>query len=208
MSLALVLLYLKGCMVGFAASAPLGPVGVLCIRRSLRDGFVAGVVGGIGAACADAVFCIVSAFGLHTISDFITAYDHPIRIVGGIFLLGVAWKLFYTSPLLDDAARPTHRSHLGHLVAMFFVTLMNPVAIAFFTLAFAALGISRDGDTLMASVAVAGAFTGALLWWVGLAGLISFTRSQKLVKNIALVNRASAILIGLCGLWALGSVVA
>jgi threonine/homoserine/homoserine lactone efflux protein len=89
---------LKGLILGFSIAAPIGPIGVLCIRRTLAEGRASGFVSGVGAATADASYGSIAAFGLASIAAFLLSYQRPIRIAGGLFLFYLAAKTYFSSP--------------------------------------------------------------------------------------------------------------
>src|SRR5579863_5838660 len=94
----MVTLFLKGLIIGFAIAAPVGPIGILCIQRSLHDGFKIGLLTGLGAAFADGTYGLIAGFGLTAVSSFLIAYQFWIRLIGGLFLLYLGIKLFFTTP--------------------------------------------------------------------------------------------------------------
>jgi putative LysE/RhtB family amino acid efflux pump len=205
MSYELLTIFFKGLAVGFVGAIPLGPLGIICVRRTLQSGFFAGVLGGLGTAIADALFGIISAFGLTVIAQFLKDMETPLRIVGGVFMLGMGWHVLVSKPkdyTLSDMS-PSSLSHMGNIVSNFFITLTNPLAIVFFTMAFASLGIAENQSFLEGGVVVTGVFLGSMLSWIMLAGFISFKRSAKAPSNMIWMNRIAGTLLLLCGAWAL-----
>lgn len=198
-------LFLKGLVIGFSIAAPVGPIGVLCIRRSLAEGRLSGFISGLGAASADAVYGLIAALGLTWISGFLVDQQMWIRLLGGLFLcyLGVAtWR----SPVSHstDAQRP--QSDLAAFISTFFLTLTNPLTILSFTAIFAGLGLSAvPGDYLSSGAIVAGVFLGSTSWWMLLSGGAGLLASRLGTGGLIGVNRFSGLIIGSFGLVALAS---
>jgi len=198
--------FFQGCLLGFSLAAPVGPIGVLCIRRTLSAGRPAGLCSGLGAACADSVYGSIAAFGLSALSGILLTYQHELRLVGGLFLLYLGGRTFLAPPAsLEPTAAPI-AGRLADFGATLFLTLANPMTILSFTAIFAGLGIGgRPGDYAAATFMVGGVFCGSLLWWCILAATVSRFRSRLGPGNLRLVQRVSgAILVsfGLVSLFA------
>ena len=197
---------LRGLLLGFAIAAPVGPIGVLCIRRTLAEGRAAGLVSGLGAATADAVYGCVAAFGLTFISSLLVGQQGWIRLVGGLFLCYLGLKTFLATPA-EEPAVARDGGLLGDYASTFFLTLTNPMTILSFTAIFAGLGIgSAAGNYASAALLVLGVFTGSALWWLILSGGVSMFRTKLGVTSLRWVNRISGMIIvgfGLLALWSL-----
>jgi threonine/homoserine/homoserine lactone efflux protein len=168
----------KGAMIGFAIAAPVGPIGVLCIRRTLAEGRAAGLVSGLGAATADATYAVIAGFGLTSISTFLVGQQQALRGLGGLFLLYLGVRYFLQRPA-EGAAEAEPRGLLGGFAATFALTLANPLTILSFAAIFAGLGIaSAGGDYLAAAMLVLGVFAGSALWWLVLSTGVSASRSR------------------------------
>jgi threonine/homoserine/homoserine lactone efflux protein len=205
---------LTGLIVGFSIAAPVGPIGVLCIRRTLADGRVVGFVSGLGAATADAVYGCVAAFGLTWVSDLLVDQQLWLRLVGGVFLLYLGMKAFLEKPAEREAATvggspPSGSGLPGAYATTFFLTLTNPTTILSFAAIFAGLGLveAREGY-FPAVVLVVGVFAGSAAWWFVLSGGVSLFRTRLSVGGLQWVNRVSGTIIGGFGVAALLSVVA
>lgn len=195
----------RGIVIGFSIAAPVGPIGVLCIRRTLTEGRLAGLLSGLGAATADAVYGSIAGFGLSLITGFLVGQQRWIRLAGGLFLcyLGVATLL----------ARPRNVSHpdlskssgpLAAYLSTFFLTLTNPMTILSFAAIFAGLGLAnKAGNTLSAGVLVLGVFIGSASWWLLLSGGVSLLRTRFRPAGMNWVNRISGLVILGFGLFAL-----
>lgn len=187
--------FFRGLVIGVSIAAPVGPIGVLCIRRTLAEGRTAGFVSGMGAATADALYGFIAAFGLTFVSGFLISQQSWIRLIGGLFLLYLGLKTL-RAPVADQPAQAEGRGLLGDYASTFLLTLTNPMTILSFAAVFAGLGVgAAKNDYLGAAVTVLGVFLGSALWWLTLSGLVSLFR-QRLGPNVLLwVNRISGLLI-------------
>lgn len=206
-------LLLKGILIGFAVAAPVGPIGLLCIRRTLWGGRLAGFTAGLGAALADTVFGFIAAFGLTLVWDFLMANAKWFALVGGIFLIyvGIAeWRTKPTNPKLTEP--PSAAGLFGGFVSTFFLTLANPLTILSFAAIFAGLGIeghrvSADGinpDYAAVAELIGGVFIGAAGWWLLLAGGVDVIRHRLNGTTLKLLSRISGsalLAFGLYMLW-------
>ena len=197
--------FLKGVIIGFSIAAPVGPIGVLCIRRTLAEGRLAGLVAGLGAATADAFYGSVAGFGLAAISGFLIGQAQWFRLIGGAFLCYLGVRTFLSEPVEQAAA--AHRAGLlGGYVSTLFLTLTNPMTILSFGAIFAGLGLAgAAGSYANAAILVAGVFCGSALWWVTLSAGVNALRGQFTPRSLGWVNKASGIIIAAFGLLALAS---
>ncbi len=186
---------LQGMIIGFAIAAPVGPIGVLCIQRSLNRGLLYGFVSGLGAASADTVYGLIAAFGLTLISDFFVAQQTGLRLIGGLFLLYLGAKLFFKTG--DDATVSSASESLsGAYLSTFFLTLTNPMTILSFTLIFAGVGIAdTGGDYRSAGLLVLGVFLGSAAWWLLLSVGSSYFRDRLDARKLRWVNRIAGLVI-------------
>jgi threonine/homoserine/homoserine lactone efflux protein len=197
-------LFLEGIVIGFAIAAPVGPIGVLCIRRTLADGRVSGLVSGLGAATADALYGAVAALGLTFVAEFLMGGQAWLRLVGGAFLVVLGVRTFLARPA-GRAAPEARRSGLpGAYASTLFLTLTNPTTILSFAAIFAGLGVAGDasGDALSAMLLVLGVFLGSAAWWVVLSGATSLFRTRLSVRGLRWVNRISGTVIAAFGVLA------
>jgi len=188
---------LRGLIIGFSIAAPVGPIGVLCIRRTLADGWASGLISGLGAASADAVYGCIAAFGLAFISNFLVSQQIWLRLIGGGFLCYLGVKTFLAKPT-EQAAPGKGNGLLGAYASTFFLTLTNPITIISFAAIFAGLGLaSTSGNYGSAGVLVLGVFTGSALWWLILSSGVGIFRARFTAQGLRWVNRISgAIIIG------------
>jgi len=187
--------FLKGLLIGFAIAAPVGPIGALCIRRTLSYGRFSGFVSGLGAACADTVFGVIAVFGITIISDFLLSIQFWLRLLGGIFLLYLGIRSFFAkSPHIQGEVKTT--SYLKDFISTFFLTLSNPMTILGFAAIFAAIGLVYEkGDFLFEVCLISGVFLGSACWWLILSEGITFFRKRLSEKMLKLINRFAGLVI-------------
>jgi threonine/homoserine/homoserine lactone efflux protein len=195
-------LFLEGIIIGFAIAAPVGPIGVLCIRRTLAEGRASGFVSGLGAATADAVYGATAAFGLSLITDFLLGGASWLRLVGGAFLLFLGVKTLFARPA-ERAAEARGGGLPGAYASTFFLTLTNPTTILSFAAIFAGLGVTGANDALSAALLVLGVFLGSAAWWLVLSGGTGLFRPKLSAGGLRWVNRVSGTIIAAFGVLAL-----
>jgi len=191
---------LKGIAVGFVIALPVGPVGVLCVRRTIFEGRWSGFLSGLGAASADTVFGIIAGFGLTVVADILFKYQDWLRAGGGIFLiyLGVTalMKGGERTKASDKSAEGLFRAY----ASTFVLTITNPVTILAFLGIFAAVGFTGAEATLgRAAMLVAGVLLGSLVWWLGLALGAGLCRKSFREIHLIWLNRISGALLALSG---------
>ena len=195
----------KGLVLGFSIAAPVGPIGLMCIRRSLSTGRLAGLATGMGAATADACYGAVAAFGLTRVTSFMVGERTWLTLVGGLFLCWLGARIMRTHPDLTVEREADSWAHGAYLSALI-ITLTNPLTILAFLGAFAGLGLAVAGDYLAATSTVAGVFVGSGLWWLILSGFAARMRDHFDPRWLQRVNWISGALLLLVGLGALLSV--
>jgi threonine/homoserine/homoserine lactone efflux protein len=188
-------LLLKGLIIGFSIAAPVGPIGVLCIRRTLAYGQLTGLLSGLGAATADAMYGCVAGFGLTFISSFLLHQQNWLALVGGIFLCYLGLKTMLAKPA-QEAATPGAWGPLGVYLSTLFLTLTNPATILSFAVIFGGLGLGySQGSYLAAGLLVLGVFAGSALWWLILSSGVSLFRSRINLAQLQWVNWGAGIII-------------
>ncbi len=193
-------LLFKGFVIGFSIAAPVGPIGVLCIRRTLAQGRTTGLLSGLGAATADAVYGCIAGFGLTFISAFLLEQQLWLTLFGGAFLCYLGLKTLLAQPA-SQAALAKSNGLIGAYASTFFLTLTNPATILSFMAIFAGLGlVGAGGDYLAATILVFGVFIGSALWWLALSGGVSLFRARVDARGLRWVNRLSGVIIGGFGL--------
>lgn len=198
---------LRGLAIGFSIAAPVGPIGVLCIRRTLTEGRASGLVSGLGAATADAIYGCLAGFGLTFISNFLVSQQVWLRLIGGVFLCYLGLKTLLAKSV-EQTALGKGNGLVGAYASTFFLTITNPMTIISFAAIFAGLGLaSISGNYMSAGVLVLGVFIGSALWWLILIGGVGVFREKFNPHGLRWVNRISgAIIIGF-GLFALVSAI-
>jgi len=195
--------FFKGFIIGFSIAAPVGPIGVLCIRRTLAEGRASGLISGLGAATADALYGCIAGFGLTFLSNLLIQHQVWIRVIGGLFLCTLGLRTFAAGPAKESAS-VKGGGLAGSYGSTFFLTLTNPMTILSFAAIFAGLGLgSIGGDYLSSGVLVLGVFTGSALWWLILSGLVGMFGKMLSPKGMRWVNRISGMIILGFGLLAL-----
>ena len=198
-----VALVAKGIVLGLAIAAPLGPIGALCINRTLERGFWAGVAGGLGTALADGTYALMAAAGFAAFAFALDAVSLPLQLVGGAFMLWLGWTSFRPRPPVT-AATVGARDLLATTVSTFFLTITNPATILSFAAIFAGLGLAGAGDRWSAALLVLGVFAGSMLWWFFLSGLVAMLH-HRLPPSFALwVSRVSGVVLLAFGAIAIG----
>ena len=189
---------LQGLALGFAIAAPVGPVGLLCIRRTMERGIKSGVFSGLGAASADAIYGTIAAAGLTLIADFLTAQQFWLGLGGGLFLLYLGIQSLATRPPEKEAQ--VNETAQGSLIKDFFstlaLTLSNPITIFSFIAIFS--GFNAASDSIYYSSAfilVLGVFCGSALWWLTLSIGVNFLRQRMTDKVIFYINKAAGLAI-------------
>ena len=191
-------IFLKGIFIGFALAVPIGPIGIMCIRRTLMGGRLRGLIIGLGAATADLLYGCVAAFGITFISNTLVSQRIWIRLVGGVLLLYLGVRIFRKLP--KDPKIPI--SNIGILrsyLTAFLLTLTNPLSIFAFIAIFAALGLGSDLGNFSASVLVAGVFIGSCLWFLSLSSCVMLFRKKLDLEGLKWVNKIAGILIIISG---------
>jgi len=199
----------RGLVLGFSIAAPVGPIGILCIRRTLTESRAAGLVSGLGAATADALYGCVAAFGLTFVSESLLRGRTWLAWGGGAFLLWLGWRTLLARPPEIGAAasqtgRPPVRSLWSSWGSTFLLTVTNPMTILSFAAVFAGMGLGgiEKGPASAVSL-VTGVFAGSAAWWFALSGTVSLLRARFDAKGLLWVNRVSGAILVAFGVFAL-----
>lgn len=200
--------FVTGLVIGFAIAVPVGPIGVLCLQRSLRDGRLSGLISGLGAATADALYGLVAALGLTVVTDELVAHQRAIQLGGGIFLLLLGLKIFRTKPPAAGErtvfAPRLKRAYFSTLA----LTLTNPMTILSFVGIFAGVGIGVADDSRGAACwLVLGVFVGSAIWWTILSFSAAWLGQRLQQSGLRFLHRSAGIVIAGFGVWQLIQVV-
>jgi threonine/homoserine/homoserine lactone efflux protein len=198
-------LFARGLVIGFAIAAPVGPIGMLVIRRTLAEGQLLGLLTGLGAAAADTLYGCVGAFGLTFISSFLMGYAFWTKLIGGAFLIYLGISTLRAKPR-EDSAGASNVRYVTAFLSMLVLTLANPVTILSFMAVFAGLGLgAKAGDYGAAGMVVAGVFIGSAIWWSMLSGGVSLVQHKLKPDTMRWINRGSGLFLSAFGIAAITS---
>ena len=183
----------RGVAFGVAIAAPVGPIGVLCIRRTLAYGRAVGMASGLGAATADLTYGLVTAFGVTAVTGPLTRNATPLKVVGGLALVVIAWRIARSVPP-DGSGVDVKRSVWPAYLSAYGLTLANPATIAVFLALFASLGATDDPLPLAVGVGI-----GSALWWLVLAAGVGFFRHRLTPRRLRAVNVTSGLALAVFG---------
>lgn len=188
---------IKGVIIGFLIAAPVGPIGVLCIKRSFAKGPLSGLLTGLGAATADACYGAIAAFGLTLISDFLIGQKVTLQILGIIFLLYLGVKTFIENPASEAKGNVNGKGLISDYLTTVGLTLTNPTTIASFIAVFTGIGITAAANYTDATLLVLGVFLGSAAWWLILSNGVGMLRKKANNNFLKWVNRISgAVIVG------------
>lgn len=195
---------LQGIGLGFAIAAPVGPIGLLCIRRSLTQGQWVGLATGLGAATADGLYGSIAGFGLTAVSELLVDQVDWLQFLGGVFLCYLGVKTIIAVPT-TETEEWSNRSLLGAYASTFLLTLTNPATILSFIAIFAGLGVVRgDRSWLLSLAIVLGVFLGSALWWLCLSWGVTLFKRKLTPARLVWLNRLAGMAIFAFGVVALG----
>jgi threonine/homoserine/homoserine lactone efflux protein len=207
--------FYRGAVLGLMIAAPVGPIGLLCIRRTLQKGWLIGFSTGMGAACADTIFGAIAAFSVSAIVEFIQHYNLYIHMVGGMFLFAVAFHTWHdklkppgepieiVKKFLGLTREQTLMGSLKGFLTGFAITMTNPATIFGVLAVVATFGeLKNNAD---AHLIVGGIFSGSALWWLMLSGGVALVRGHFTENRILIINRVTAVILAAIALWAVGS---
>jgi threonine/homoserine/homoserine lactone efflux protein len=190
----LLLILLKGIVVGIVIALPVGPVGVLCVRRCLFEGPYFGLISGLGAATADAAFGAIAGFGLTFVRDWLLSYEDWFGLAGGLFLVVFGAKaLFFNHPAEPEPVGGERI--LAAYASTFALTIANPITLLSFAAIFAKVGAEATAGVGSISVLVGGVFLGSLLWWLGLSFGIAALHQMAGEIVLKWLNRISGVIL-------------
>jgi threonine/homoserine/homoserine lactone efflux protein len=196
---------IKGFIIGFVLPIPLGPAGILCIRRTIAQGKLHGFLTGLSAALTDTMFSIVAAFGITLVSNFIYQHQHEIRVIGGIILFALGYRTLRPRPIRETEI-PHGTAPVLSFFSTFLVTLTNPMTVFAFAAIFVTIGVADlIHNHTSAGLLVAGVFAGSLSWFSLLTVLSSTFKVNIASNSLPLLNKITGSLLVLFGFIALMS---
>jgi len=190
-------LFLRSFIIGISIAAPVGPIGVLCIRRTLSHGKLAGFLSGLGAASADMLYGAIAAFGLTVITNLLVENAFWLQVIGGMFLLYLGIKTFIEKPAVHVSG-PAQGGYFSMYLSTFFLTITNPITILSFAAIFAGTLLGEKINQPL--VMVAGVFIGSACWWLALSLGVGLMRSRLDQNHMVWINRISGAIIFLFGM--------
>jgi len=205
------LLIFSGLVIGIMVAAPIGPVNLICVRRTLAFGPLNGFLSGLGAALGDTVFAVVTAFGLTAIAQLIKGYFVPLQLVGGLMLMGFGIHTIFSKPRQRDcdegSAEKGASTLAGAIVSTFALTITNPATLLGFTALFAGLGslIGEKPRFAEAAVLVGGVTAGSIAWWFTITTLVGLFHKSIDDRTMTWTNRIMGATILAFGLAVLGN---
>jgi threonine/homoserine/homoserine lactone efflux protein len=196
-------LFLRGFLIGLSIAAPVGPIGVLCIRRTLAEGRLTGLLSGLGAATADMLYGMIAAFGVTFMMDLLVGQAGWLHLLGGLFLLYLGLRTFLAKPS-DETGSASRTGLIGAYISTFLLTITNPLTILSFIGIFVGLNLgATNGGYTSAVFMVLGVFLGSASWWLGLSLGVGLLRDKFAPTWMVWVNRISGVIIMAFGLAAL-----
>ena len=190
-------LFLRSFIIGISIAAPVGPIGVLCIRRTLSHGKLAGFLSGLGAASADMLYGAIAAFGLTVITNLLVENAFWLQVIGGMFLVYLGIKTFIEKPAVHVSG-PAQGGYFSMYLSTFFLTITNPITILSFAAIFAGTLLGEKINQPL--VMVAGVFIGSACWWLALSLGVGLMRSRLDQNHMVWINRISGAIIFLFGM--------
>jgi len=194
--------FIKGLVLGFIICVPFGPIGLLCVRRTLMDGKVAGIASVLGASVVDALYCAIAGLGVSYISNFLSDERAVLRVAGGLILIAMGIKIFFTHPA-EKTPEASGHGLVASFGSSFFLMLTNPLAILVFTATFSALGIGGWQDAYISTgMLVIGVFVGSALWAPIFVAGINLFSPRLTLSQLRLANEVAGIILVLFGVLA------
>lgn len=190
-------LLLKGILIGFLVSIPLGPIGILVIQRTVNKSRVAGLMSGMGAALSDTLYAIIAGFSLTFIIDFIREHELLFQAFGALVVLALGIHIFFKNPVTDlRRNRLKGNSHFQDIISSFLITISNPLTVFVFLAVFTSSGVAINMEKPYHSFfVILGIFSGAFIWWFSLSGIVSLLKHKINLRILWWINKTAGILI-------------
>lgn len=188
-------------MLGLVVTAPLGPLGIMCIQRTINRGMLSGFVTGLASALADIMYAIVAGFGISVIAHFLTEYQLVIRIIGGIIVSFLGVRIYFSNPAKQFRRQKIQkRSYVSDFISGFLLTITNPVVIVVFGAAFASFGLDKGDSVRSVTLTIIGVFMGAITWWFTLTTLVNIFRDKINLRKLWWINKITGVFVFLFGI--------
>ncbi|MGC8482242.1 MAG: LysE family translocator [Thermodesulfobium sp.] len=185
----------KGFFIGISVAAPIGPISILCIKRTLSNGLSNGLISGLGAATADSAYSFLAIIGISKISKWLLDSQYIIHLVGGIFLIYLGYTIFKSIPV-KDSKKESRIGFISSYLSTLFLTVINPMTILSFGAIFAGVGLFNNNIEFSYSIfPTIGVFLGSTFWWIILCSTTNLMREKLSQNNLVLVNKLSALVI-------------
>jgi threonine/homoserine/homoserine lactone efflux protein len=189
-------LFVKGLIVGFCLAAPVGPIAAICVQRTISKRLISGILSGMGAAVADAVYGAIAAFGANIIAEFIIAERSWLQRIGGAILILLGLRLIFFTKVEERKNGATHRGLFGDFFSTFVLTLTNPMTFVAFAAIFTTMGIGAvRGHSILTAELVGGVFAGSALWWLILSSASFLLRNHFDFRKLAAINKATGVFV-------------
>lgn len=190
-------LLLKGILIGFLVSIPLGPIGILVIQRTVNKSRLAGLMSGMGAALSDTLYAVIAGFSLTFIIDFIRENELLFQAFGAVVVLALGIHIFFKNPVTDlRRNRLKGNTHFQDIISSFLVTISNPLTIFVFLAVFTSSGVAISMEKPYHSFfVILGIFSGAFIWWFSLSGIVSLVKHKINLRILWWINKTAGILI-------------
>lgn len=192
----LVLLLIKGIIVGFAIAAPVGAIGVLCIRRTLVGNYLLGISTGLGAGLADVCYASIAALGLASIADFLIAHEFWLKLIGATALIWVGVRIYKSCPIRERELNGEEHSYTQAFFSAYFLTMTNPITILAFVAVFTAMGVDQLDDNWQQPLTlILGVAAGACGWWLSLSTGVMLMRNRISENILVKINHVSGTVL-------------
>jgi threonine/homoserine/homoserine lactone efflux protein len=191
-------LLIRGILAGLIIAAPVGPVNVICVQRTIAKGWRSGLISGLGSAVADTIYGSIAAFSITFVIRILIREEFWIRLVGGCLLILIGVVYYFKPP--QSLKNPEPESDRTEFASTFFLTLTNPTTVLSFLVVLSALGLARNETWSLTSLIVGGVFTGSMLWWFILTGTVNYFRDRFSNRTMLWMNRVAGLAIGAFGL--------
>jgi threonine/homoserine/homoserine lactone efflux protein len=192
-------LFVQGIIIGLTLAVPVGPLALICIQRTVKEGRLHGIFSGIGVATADSFYAAVTILGLTVISGLIITHQYLFRFLAGVVLILIGIRVFLSIPSAMSA-KTEHETYLKDYLSMVALAIANPLTLVFFVVILPGYGVVINTTSLLTTAEfVAGVFFGSTVWWVVLCGSIGSVRSRLSQENLGRINQVSGLFISCFG---------